>query len=605
MSLSDLRTSSAACLVLIAGMMLSASAWAQPTTTNPPAATDTPAKPKIHSRQATVEQMLKIGSPLAPTIAPDGTAFMRERHKGIFQVYRREAGTGPTGKLTRLTDFADGAAGFSLSPDGQTLLIIAAKGGSEQTRVYRMDPKQTEMIGDSTTPILAPAEGGPEAKGGIQFTPTAWLRDASGFFYRANDQQPANFFVYRFDLGTGQRTPVLKEAGAWSASSPSRDGSRIIVTKSLSNTQSEVYELNIATGTRTELTLRDEQGDPASNSVIGYMPGEQAVMILSDIKTGADGLWIRDLKTGEATSAKDALAKLGITSPELDTASMSFEGDLLAIVGNDRGYSQLRVCTLPDFAPVALPAIPEGLVSVAQFRNRRLTVSFSNATTVGVSHAITFDAQNQGSSLEQLTVTDDQGIDLSAFIAPSLVEYTSFDGLKVPAFLYLPEARKVGDGRGPIPFIVDFHGGPEGQHRPGFSRELQVVLDRGYGVLLPNVRGSTGYGRNFQMMDNQRKRWDSVKDGVFAAQWLVEQGLATPGKIVNRGGSYGGFMSVATLIEDTNHAEATKGKNLFGGGINTVGIVNFRTFLEQTADYRRKLREAEYGELTDTDTDHP
>ena len=110
----------------------------------------------------------------------------------------------------------------------------------------------------------------------------------------------------------------------------------------------------------------------------------------------------------------------------------------------------------------------------------------------------------------------------------------------------------------------------------------------------PNVRGSTGYGRKFHMMDDYKKRWDSVKDGVEAARWLVKNNYARAGKIAAYGGSYGGFMSVAVVVEDGSSKD-----QVFGASVDVVGIVNMKTFLEQTAGYRRKLREVEYGPLSD------
>src|SRR4029077_7071011 len=111
-----------------------------------------------------------------------------------------------------------------------------------------------------------------------------------------------------------------------------------------------------------------------------------------------------------------------------------------------------------------------------------------------------------------------------------------FDGLEIPAFLYLP-AGYVTERPEPIPFVVNYHGGPEGQHRPVFDRTVQYLLSEGFGVIMPNVRGSTGYGRAFQMMDDYKNRWNSVKDGVAAAQWLVDHRFAAPGKIATYGGS--------------------------------------------------------------------
>src|SRR6185436_2113223 len=139
-----------------------------------------------------------------------------------------------------------------------------------------------------------------------------------------------------------------------------------------------------------------------------------------------------------------------------------------------------------------------------------------------------------------ITIADTQGVDLSKFPLPELVTYKSFDGLDVPAFIFLPPTFNKGK---PVPFVVNFHGGPEGQSRPGFTALTQYLLLRGYGMMMPNVRGSTGYGRAFHMMDDYKKRWDSVKDGAEAARWLVKNGYADAGRVAAYGGSYGGFMS--------------------------------------------------------------
>jgi dipeptidyl aminopeptidase/acylaminoacyl peptidase len=129
---------------------------------------------------------------------------------------------------------------------------------------------------------------------------------------------------------------------------------------------------------------------------------------------------------------------------------------------------------------------------------------------------------------------------------------------------------------------------------------MQYLVSRGFGVMLPNVRGSTGYGREFHMLDDYRKRWDSVRDGVEAAEWLVREGYAKPGRIAAYGGSYGGFMSVACIVEDQERVDAgRRAQRLFGACVDIVGIVNLQTFLERTSGYRRKLREVEYGPLTD------
>jgi dipeptidyl aminopeptidase/acylaminoacyl peptidase len=178
------------------------------------------------------------------------------------------------------------------------------------------------------------------------------------------------------------------------------------------------------------------------------------------------------------------------------------------------------------------------------------------------------------------------GIDPGIFHEPSLIHYRSFDGREIPAFLYLPP----GERHGPIPFVIEAHGGPAGQFRPFFNRHFQYLMQSGFGILAPNFRGSSGYGREFRDADNYRKRLDSVKDVAAGARWLIDQGYSRKGQIGIKGASYGGYMTLAAMTEFPD---------LFAAGIDQMGIANFQTFLEGTADYRRSLRESEYGPLSD------
>jgi dipeptidyl aminopeptidase/acylaminoacyl peptidase len=144
-----------------------------------------------------------------------------------------------------------------------------------------------------------------------------------------------------------------------------------------------------------------------------------------------------------------------------------------------------------------------------------------------------------------------------------------------------------GTGRG-LPVIIDVHGGPEGQSRPGFSAINQYLLSRGYAILAPNVRGSTGYGKTYTHLDDVLKREDSVKDLAAAVDWLKTAGGANPGRIAVSGGSYGGYMVLAAI---------TLYPDLWAAAIEQFGIANFETNLRNTSGYRRKQREREYGTL--------
>jgi dipeptidyl aminopeptidase/acylaminoacyl peptidase len=430
----------------------------------------------------------------------------------------------------------------------------------------------------------------------MQASVNTWLDDNSGFIYSANDASPNDFHLYRWDFAAGKATKLLGETGAWGASDVTRDGARVLVQQFMSASDVKCHELDVATGKLKDITLRPPDGTAASN-IVGYMPGERAVLMTSDMKDGMNRLYLKDLKTGAVREPIPALSKF-----ELDGAGTNDTREFLVVVANEDGYGVTYVYSLPDFKPQPMPATEKGVTFPAGFRGSTLVWTRSNARSASNAFATTFSKPVKNAApatTKQLTWTEDQGIDLTAFPLPELVKYPAFDGTEIAAFIYFPPGHQKGT---PIPFVVNYHGGPESQSRPGFSATTQYMLSRGFGVMFPNVRGSTGYGRAFHMMDDYKKRWDSVRDGVDAAEWLVRAGHATPGRIATYGGSYGGFMSVACIVEDQERVDrGARKERVFGACVDIVGVVNLKTFLEKTSGYRRKLREVEYGPLTDPD----
>jgi dipeptidyl aminopeptidase/acylaminoacyl peptidase len=527
--------------------------------------------PALAGDPPSLERFLKIRTPGSITLGPAGEMYAVDWPDGVNQLYKRAPGSEPGTPMEKLSAFQDGISSYTLSPDGKRLILAAAIGGNEQHNLYSMDPATGAM-----SDLLVDPE--------VRYSHDLWLKDGSGFIYTANDTSPSDFHIYRHDFKTGANTPLLARPGSWHAADITDDGSRILVGQFRSASDADVYELDTRTGELRDLGLK---ADPtAANSAVGYLPGFESVLFTSDVDGGIARLYLRRLAGGDPVRPMPEMDAF-----DIDRAALNEDHSLLALVYNEGGYGTLRVLELPSFEPVEVPGVEQGVVSSVKIRGRTLTWSLSNTRTPSISFAFTV---GQDHAPRPLTEADEQGIDLSAFPLPDLITFKSFDSVEIPAFLYLPPGYAKGS---PIPFVVNFHGGPEGQFRPGFSRNNQYLLARGFGILEPNIRGSTGYGRAFHMLDDYKKRWDSVKDGVEAARWLVRNGYSENGRIAAWGGSYGGFMSVATVIEGS----AGSSPNPFGAAINVVGIVNFRTFLEQTSDYRRKLREAEYGPLTDVE----
>lgn len=566
---------------------------------SPAAFAQAPAAASAPATLTKLERFLKIRTPGAPQIAADGTLYVRDWPDGIFQIYRVEGQEAKPGvKTTKLTNFPDGVGGYSVAPDGKSILLSHAVGGNENTQISWLDPKADAGKG-KITPLLSDPKG--------QFGVNHWLKDSSGFLYTANDASPNDFHIYLYEFGKdgtpGKSTKLLSNPGSWSSPEITPDKSRALVAEFRSASDTSVYELDVKSGKLTEITILPKAANgekvTAANDIVGYLPGYEEVFLLSDSDEGKAKLYIKNLKSGETRKAISALDQY-----EIDGAGMNREKTILSVVTNEDGYGVLRLFRLPALTPVPLPDIPKGVVGVNDLEGNTLIYSLNNAQTPGLAFLYNVPPTDVNNKMmpqsRQITFADTQGLDLSAFPLPELVKYkSSKDGLEVPAFVFLPPGYKKGT---PIPFAVQYHGGPESQHRPTFGSSVQYLLSEGFGVMMPNVRGSTGYGRAFHMMDDYKKRWDSVSDGVDAAEWLVTNNYAKPGKISTWGGSYGGYMSVACLVEDQNRVDAGKRKErLFGAGINIVGIVNVKTFLEKTSGYRRKLREVEYGPLSDPD----
>ena len=551
-----------------------------------------------------IEKFFKLRAPGTPVLANDNTLYVRDWPDGVWQLFRVNGNNptaGPTTKLTPLTSFADGCTGYSLSHDSSKLLAMTAFGGNEKLQVYLVDQSnadaQSVKAGSNLTPLLV--------NEAAIHTPQVWLHDNSGFIYTANDTSPNDFHVYRYDFlpagskdadgkpTPGKSTKLLDKPGSWDCSDVTRDAGRLLVAEFRSASDSQLHELSASSGDLRSLNaLFLKEGETAAASAVGYMPDEKSILITSDHEQGIARLFLINAD-GKLSKPIPSLDKF-----EVDGATINDTRTLLAVVTNEDGYGVPHLYRLPSFEPVQLPAMEPGTVGLTSFVGNRMIYTLNNARTPGLAYAFDVPAAGQAAKPpRQLTFADTQGLDLTQFPLEQLIKFKAKDGLEVPAFLYLPPNYKKGTA---IPFVVNYHGGPEGQFRPGFDRTVQYLLSEGFGVLQPNVRGSTGYGREYQMMDNYKNRWKSVSDGVDAAQWLVNNGYSKPGMMAAYGGSYGGFMAVATQVEDTERTQqGAQKQNLFGASINVVGIVNMKTFLEQTSGYRRKLREAEYGPLTD------
>jgi len=510
-----------------------------------------------------IDIFMQIGGAGSPSISPDGkTIYFITGLSGVNHIYRvTEDNLYPY----QLTFMKEGVSRYyNLSPDGKWIAFMSDIGGNEQYQLFLMDAK-TGRTKQLTR----------EQK--VRFSCPIWSPKSDKLYFRANIENPKNFDIYKLDLRTGKRELIMKGNGYFGPSKVSRDGKLLLYYEYTSNTNSNLHILNLQTGEKKLIT-------PHKGSYIYWgvaiTPDNRKVLCVSNNnEQGVNKLAQIDIETKKLEFIYDK------DSPwSVDDTTVNPQVTTAALIINKEGYGILQLLDLKTLKEIPSPDL-KGIADSPSFSGTNKMV-FGETTPVRVSEVYTWDWENK--KLRQITYSSYAGIDPSLFVEPKLIKYKSFDGLEIPAFLWLPPGWE--KKKGEIPFIIHFHGGPESQFRPYFQRHFNYLLLNGYGILAPNIRGSSGYGKKYMDLDNYKKRMDSVKDGYYAAKYLIDKGYTKKGNIGIKGGSYGGFMVMALLTEYPD---------MWGAGMESIGIVDFVNFLKNTSDYRRKLRESEYGPLSD------
>ncbi|MFL5342490.1 MAG: S9 family peptidase [Gemmataceae bacterium] len=479
------------------------------------------------------------------------------------------------GEPVQLTFGADAVRGVHFSPVRHELIFSMDRGGDEHTQLYRL-----YGIGDTGSGIgdgwdfenLTDHPKAIHAFGG-------WSHDGTRIAFSANRDDPSRFDIYVMDLASRERErpeePRLLAKGPggyFMALEWSPDDRFILAERTESNVNQDLYIIDVATGRTHHLT--PHQGDVQYQSA-HWWPDGKAVVCVSTYGG-------RDLAQFATINLATGRIDFGKSYPhEIEHITVSRQGKWLTVHANMDGASHVMLSGQSHV--IALPN-PVGVVSGAEFSPDENVLALVFDGPRHNSDVWTIDLFDPTSAPVQLTHSGRAGLPFGEFIEPQLIRYKSFDGREIPAWWYCP--AKPASGVPPV--IVYPHGGPESQTRPNFTSLFQYFLARGYAVLAPNVRGSSGYGTEFMNLDNIEKRMDSVADLAHAAYWLRDTQKGDPRRIAVYGGSYGGFMVLAAV---------THYPDLWAAAIDVVGICNFVTFLEKTGDWRRSHREKEYGNL--------
>ena len=506
-----------------------------------------------------VAAIASIRASSSPSFSPDGTrvAYIANA-SGSPQVWVAKAdGSG----AVQVTSLPDPVQSVRWSPKGDWLAYDVAPGGGLNVQVYVARP-------DGTGAKLLTAGGQ------VNNRLFGWSHDGRWLAIATNRDEPTRFDAFLVDPATGEMRPVGKAQSLTTVTDISRDGRRAVVSRLAARGDDNLYLVDLASRAETLLT---PHRPPAQFGWGEFSPDGRRIYVTADDATDMAAYGVIELSNGKPGPIRILAAR---PDAEAEGARLSEDGRRAALIWNVAGRSELAFLDTASGKVGPGPKLPAELARGGEFSadgKKLVLVAAGAAAPVDV-----WIADLPGGALRQLTHSPHEGVLLGELARPTLVTYKSFDGLPLSGWLYRPAGAK---GPGPVVFI--YHGGPEGQSRPNLDPDVQALVARGISVFLPNVRGSTGFGRKFVNLDNGPLRVNGVKDIAATTKALIDRGIADPKRLGIMGGSYGGYMVMAGVTEYPD---------MFAAAADLYGVVNFDTFFKHTQPWMAAISKTEYGD---------
>jgi dipeptidyl aminopeptidase/acylaminoacyl peptidase len=506
-----------------------------------------------HDVSPTLEQLLRVSWALPADVRDDGTALVRWNVPGSFQLYT----VAPDGEPLQLTDLDEPVTGLFV-PRSDRILLAVDEGGNERAQLYLLD------VAPGATPEPLVVE--PEF---LHETPT-FSADGKLLAYACNRRNGRDLDVFVRSLETGAERSVFSPGGYCVVAGFSLDGRWLGVLRLTDRTgDNDLHLVDLVDGDDI-LVVPDEHdalfGPPA------WSRESSAFLFATSSGRDTAGIARYELATGDWNYVLEGAWDLECVG---DRA-----GSVVAVHGNEEGYSRLELYDPDTMALRHRVELPDqGVIETLLLspNGQGLAFGFSSPRT-------TWDAwllHTETGESRRLTASP-MAIPESELVAPSLHRYASFDGESIPYLVYRPAP----DGAAPV--LLEIHGGPEAQRRPIWIPLVQYLVGHGFAVVQPNVRGSTGYGKRFEHLDDGRRRLDTVRDVAALHDELKADPRFAADQTVLYGGSYGGYMVLACLAFEPER---------WAGAVAVVPISSLVTFLRNTSEYRRAFREREYGSL--------
>ena len=521
---------------------------------------------------------LEVRSASFQDFLPDGGVLIGTRFGNVSQLHRVDR---PLAAREQLTFAAEPVASAQVL--GSSIVFSRDAGGNENAQLWQLglEGGDARRLTDGRS-RHGGALGSPDGKRLV-------------FFGNGRNGRDQDIYLLQTD-GSAPRLLVAAQGQTWQPLDWSRDGRSLLLRNFISVTESELFVAEVETGALRRLDIRDTARKTSKIAIgaAGFSADGLGIWLISDLGGEFRQLHYFSLSdSGLRTLTADL-------SWDVEELAVGPNGRYLAYVVNVDGFDELVIRDLGAARELPIENLPKGLISNLRFDASGNRLGFGLESTTRTRDVWTLDLGASTTSPEATAIAtrwtrSEMGIVGQRPLSEAkVIRYPTWDRVRlknreVPALVYQPQAP-ANSASGRYPVIIDIHGGPEAQARPSFSAFTQYLVNAGYVVIRPNVRGSTGYGRSYTLLDNGRLREDAVRDIGSLLVWIAAQDSLDADQVVVMGGSYGGYMTLASLVAYGDRLR---------GGIDVVGISNFVTFLESTAEYRRDLRRVEYGDERD------
>jgi dipeptidyl aminopeptidase/acylaminoacyl peptidase len=540
-------------------------------------------------KQYSLETFLSVYKTWGASFSPEekAVAFITNR-SGQFNIWTVDCHTSLAmteksamgGEAKQLTDYEDAVFFVTWCKHENSLIFSQDRGGNENFHLYIMPAIQL----DSRRRGNDKERGGGDA---VDLTPgeevnamfLGWAHDGHRFLFHTNQRDPRFFDVYLYDLRTRQAKMIFENETGLEFSAMDNEVTKLAFTKPYTQVNSDVFLYDIEAETLTPLTLH--QGN-INYEAMDFSPDGRELYMLTDKGSEFTYLISMDLETKDMVEIKR-------TNWDMVWAGFSFNGTYFVTAVNEDGRIVLEVIETATGTPLELPTLPDGELSGISFSRSERYMAFYFTGDMVPSDLHVMDMEE--GTIRRLTYSMPDEIDPNDLVESELIRYRSFDGLEIPAYLYRPKGIASGEKR---PAILLIHGGPQAQERKGFSSIKQYMVNQGWVLMVPNVRGSAGYGRTYYSMDDRDWGGAPLRDVVEAKNYLARLDYVDPEKIVILGGSYGGYMVLAAMAFTPEE---------FAAGVDICGLSNLTTFLESIPPYWEPYKNMLIIEVGDPEKD--